>query len=108
MDNSLRGNLLKLVQEFVGSRCVVSDGTRLFHDLEISGDDVSELLNKVNQQFGTTFEGFRFDAYFPNETEGLMYHVARLFGYSSRKKSFAFGHLVKVVEAGRRFEPAEG
>src|SRR5262245_56315081 len=101
MDETVREELQGIVQEILGAPRVISDVTRLYHDLWIAGDDAAELLNKVRNRFGTRFDGFQFEAYFPNETEAMIGHIARLFGYSSRRKGFTFGHLLEVVKAGR-------
>jgi len=105
MDDTVREELQGIVQEIYGAPRVISDVTRLYHDLWIAGDDAAELLNKVHNRFGTRFDGFHFETYFPNETDAMIEHVARLFGYSRRRKGFSFGHLLQVVNAGRWFDP---
>ena len=62
-------------------------------------------MGEVHKRFGTSFSGFQFDDFFPNEAEALGDHVAQLFGIRSRKKPLTFGHLTRVVENGRWFEP---
>lgn len=97
-----------LLRKITGIRRPILDSTRLFHDLSLSGEDAVEFLNYVHQTFGTRFEGFEFDVYFPDELDGFLMHIAKhLFGYKARRyKDFRFGHLVQVVEAGAWFEPA--
>ncbi len=36
----------------------------IYHDLHISGDDASELLDGISKTYGTSFTGFIFDNYF--------------------------------------------
>jgi hypothetical protein len=54
--------------------------TRLFHDLSIAGDDAGEFVDEVVETFGTSFEGFPFDQYFPDESEALLAHMSRRLG----------------------------
>ena len=105
-ENVVREGLRTIVQEIMASRRVVSDAARLYHDLFISGDDAAHLLDKVHKIYGTRFDGFHFDSYFPDEAEAWMCHFARLLGLPSRRSSFTFGHLVRVVMAGRWMEPS--
>jgi hypothetical protein len=105
MENFRSEDLQNIVKKISGVCGVVSDATRLYHDLSICGDDAVELLREVNQKFGTTFEEFEFYSYFPDETQAFILNICRLFGYVSRKNYFTFGHLVQVVKAGRWFEP---
>ena len=83
----------------------ITINTRVYQDLGISGDDASELLEKIHLQFGTSFDGFRFVDYFPNETEALWLHWFRWLGLNS-KKELTLLHLASVVESGRWSEPS--
>jgi hypothetical protein len=107
MVHDIRKQLENIVRPFVGNKKVIADNSRLFHDLGISGDDASELLDKVNAAFGTLFNGFKFNSYFPNETEAFLSDFGRLLRLKSRRKSFTFAHLVQIVQAGSWFEPIE-
>jgi hypothetical protein len=111
MTELFRAELQRIVQTVAGPRRDLPDRTRLYHDLGVAGDDAVDLINEVHRAFGTTFEGFDFERYFPNEAEAMPAHwvnsLRGLFGYSSRRKTLTFGHLVKVVKAGRWFEPSE-
>lgn len=95
--------VLAILHDFARPRKGIDDATRIYHDLLISGDDADEMLQRIHAACGTTFEGFDFNAYFPNETESLFARIALLFGWSD-KKSITVGHLLKVVESGRWFE----
>jgi hypothetical protein len=109
MENSLREELLGVVQKFAGAHDRVSDETRLYHDLGISGDDAVELFNEVRRRFGTTFVDFSISSYFPSETEAMpelwFNYISRLFRHSGRRKTLSFGHLAEVVKSGHWFEP---
>jgi hypothetical protein len=86
------------------ARWPIDESTCLHHDLSLSDDDAAELINRVQRTFGTSFEGFEFRSHFPDETEGIFYHVAKLFGFPSKKKRLSVGHLLSVIRAGRWFE----
>lgn len=107
MSLTVRERLETTLHEFVGSRRSITEATRLFHDLGLSGHDAFEFLESVHKTFNTRLEGFEFEAYFPDELDGFILHIAkRLFGHRAKRyKDFAFGHLVQVVEAGAWFDP---
>ena len=96
----------EILRDFSG-RKNISPADRIHEDLSIAGDDAAELLGKLHDEFGTTFEGFAFDAYFPNETEAMFYgrFLNRLGWF--RKKSIMVRHLTAVVRAGKWFEEAQ-
>lgn len=83
----------------------ISDKLRLCQDLSIMGDDAYELLTRIIEHFGTRFEGFDFQTYFPNETEAAFWHIGRLIGWRYPKKEITVGHLVAVIERGHWFDP---
>lgn len=98
--------LLEVVRCFAGRRDVVFAHTELYADLRIGGDDAGELIERVYQVFGTCFVGLSLADFFPGEADppGGFW-----LGKASEKppdlRSFAFGHLVAVVERGHWFEP---
>lgn len=98
--------LLQIVKDITGGRTQIDETTCLHHNLSISGDDAAELIDRVHKTFGTSFEGFEFSSYFPDETEGFLYHFGRLFGFISKKKRLSVGHLLSVVKAGHWFDEA--
>lgn len=95
--------VLELVRQFDGRRITMA--SEIYHDLHIYGDDADELLVAINEQYGTTFDGFKFNAYFPNETEGLP-RIAKWMGFRDKTVgSFTVGHLTECVKAGHWIEP---
>ena len=101
--------LTTILQRIVARKVPISEGTLIYHDLSISGDDAWDMLNEIHRQFGTSFNKFEFDAYFPNETESLWAHIGRkLLGHrSNRRKELPVGHLLDVIQQGLWYEPAE-
>ena len=83
----------------------MTDATRIYRDLIIAGDDAAELLESIHKEFGTRFEGFVFQKYFPSETEALPLRLGKLLGLESRKHALTLGHLVAVIQKGSWFEP---
>ena len=100
----VESSLREILSKFIGGRQVGIE-TELHHQLGIAGDDAAEFLDDVHKRFGTSFSGFQFDEFFPNETEALGDHVLRFLGVRSRKKPLTLAHLARVVENGRWFEP---
>ena len=97
-------SLRQILSQFVGGRDVTLH-TELYHQLGIAGDDADEFLDDVHKRFGTSFSGFQFEDFFPNETEALGDHVVQFLGFRPRKRSLTLGHLVCVVTKGGWFEP---
>lgn len=100
-----RDILYALISEISGVRKGLSDSTRIYHDLFISGDDADELLEKIHERFGTKFEKLDFSEYFPDETESFVWHLARLIGIKCKKKEMTVGHLLEVIQRKEWFDP---
>jgi Protein of unknown function (DUF1493) len=105
MTSSKREAVREIVLEFASREDSVEDSTRLVQDLRIGGDDAWELLEKIHARFGTSFKDIDFDAFFPDEGEMFGYGIATFFGWKDRRKKITFGHLVKIVDGGKWFEP---
>ena len=83
----------------------VQPTSRLFHDLGIGGDDAFEMLEQVAERFGVSFSGFQFSRYFPDESEALGAHWARVLHLPLRRESLTVQHLAAVAERGAWFDP---
>lgn len=95
-----------MVAEYTGSRRKIDDATRLYHDLNLSGDDANEFLNAVHGEFGTLFHGLRFGSYFPSEGEAPFRWLERMLkGKTMGYREFTVGHLIAVISAGAWSEP---
>lgn len=82
------------------------DRTRLFHDLEMAGDDANDFLEGIHRRFGTSFREFDFESYFPGEHDAFwFFHLRRFKWVARQKQDLTLGHLIKVVQAGKRFGP---
>ena len=80
--------------------------SRLEQDCCITGDDAWELLEAIQEKFGTDLSDLDFELYFHGEAEGLL---SRLLNRSREKHRLAFpvtvNHLFQVVEKGKWFAP---
>ncbi|MAD43869.1 MAG: hypothetical protein CMI02_11845 [Oceanospirillaceae bacterium] len=80
--------------------------SRLEQDCGITGDDAWELLEAIQEKFGTDLSDLDFELYFHGEAEGLL---SRLLNRSREKHRLAFpvtvNHLFQVVEKGKWFAP---
>ncbi len=100
----LEKDVLALVGRFTGQQVFTT--SELYHDLHLYGDDAGELLDEVHKRYSTSFAGFEFGTYFPNETEALP-RISKVSGLRDRKfGSFTVGHLMNVVRSGSWVEPA--
>src|ERR1022692_3357026 len=61
--------LIAMVQRIVGHRNPIPRSAAIYQDLQFTGDDAYELFEMISARFGTSFQGFDWPAYFPNETE---------------------------------------
>src|SRR5262245_9328763 len=107
MTEGIRAVVASIVRGIASRGSDFGDDTALFHDLGVAGDDAADLFEKVAEKFGTRFDGLDFAKFFPNESEALLYRMAELVGYRSRKPRLTFGHLIRVVEASSWFEPLD-
>lgn len=102
----LRSEILRIVQHVCSTKKHLGDDVELYHDLSLFGDDAYEIFEEIHNKYGTDFGKFEFSDYFPNETEPIYHWRRKIFGYRDRnRKSFTFGHLVRVVEVGTWFSP---
>lgn len=56
-----------ILRKISGSRNLIEDKTRLYHDLKISGDDVTDLIREIRQVFGVSLQELDSPRYFPDE-----------------------------------------
>lgn len=94
------------IQKIHGSKKPITGSTRIYHDLQLGGHDAFELLEGISKDHGVSFEGFRFDDYFPNEADHMWLAWMARFGFPDRKrKPLTFDHLVDVVRRRSWFDP---
>ncbi len=104
--SDVEADIAERIRKIGGIRKPLSKNSRIYQDLHISGDDAAELLEEIVKTYGTSFHGFSFAAYFPNETEALFYHIMSCLGFPDRAhKSVTLSHLTAVVEQGAWFDP---
>jgi hypothetical protein len=105
-DLRLQAEIEERIQKIHGSKKPIPGSARIYHDLQLGGDDAFELLEGISKAHGVSFEGFRFDDCFPNETEHLWLMWKARFGFPDHKrKALTFDHLVDVVRRGTWFDP---
>ena len=101
--NNLEAAVIRILHDIARPRKELTKSTRIYEDLLIAGDDAVELLEKMQAECGTSFRGFRFDEYFPNETEALFCRIMLLFKRSS-KRTITVQHLIDVAQRGVWFD----
>jgi hypothetical protein len=98
--------LAAMVQLIGGSDKPILRSTSLYHDLQIAGDDASELLAQISRKFSVSFDGMHFAAYFPDEAEAMWRNWASKLGLRDRnRRRLTIEHLLAVIERGRWFDP---
>ncbi len=69
--------LIKLLQDYCGADSFITENTRLFHDLDLYGDDAAEFLDRFKERFSVDMSDFRFADYFPSEGDWILPGVLR-------------------------------
>ncbi|HEY3800714.1 MAG TPA: DUF1493 family protein [Caulobacteraceae bacterium] len=97
--------VMALVRRVSGAE-TIDAGTRLFHDLGLTGEQAIELLSQVGATFDVSFSAFERDRYFPDDDEAVGDELSRLLSLAPRDKApFTVGHLIAVAETGGWFDP---
>src|SRR5262249_17093645 len=96
--------VLEIIRDIGGSKSPIDESTRIYQDLQISGDDAFEVIERIHKECGTSFRQLDFHEYFPNETDAIFYHIMQLFGWTWKKKTMTVGELLRAVEAGNWVE----
>jgi hypothetical protein len=103
---AIERELIGLVQKWTTSREPVTARSTFYQDLSVVGDDFCEILVEITKRHGTSFEGFRFDKYVPNEATALWYFWAMRLGFCRNRFSpLTIRHMAAVVAHGKWFEP---
>jgi len=98
--------LIGLVRKRTTSRHPITLQSAFYQDLFLVGDDLYELIVEIVKRHGTSFEGFCFDSYVPNEATALWYWCALRLGFCrNRFPPLTIGHMTAVIERGKWFEP---
>jgi hypothetical protein len=101
MTDAQPAKLFDLLKSVGGVRNAAPE-SRLSHDLKIDGDDAHDLIEAVHKEFGTSFAGMEMRDFFLDEDP-----LAILFGFGrGKKKPLTVRHLLKVIENGAWFDPA--
>lgn len=101
---SSRYEFIKIL-EYISGISRITDDILVYHDLNITGDDADELMQEIEKKFGTRFDGFIFQDYFPDEFGSWPLWILRLFGRQPKQKKLSVGHLVAVIDRGHWFPP---
>jgi hypothetical protein len=78
--------VVRILEDIARPKKKISRTTRIYHDLLVSGDDAVELINRVHDSFGTSFQGFEFGQYFPTEAESLFQRFVILIGRAKKSQ----------------------
>ena len=68
MDRELMG----LLQEYNPTSDGITEHTRLYHDLNIYGDDAEEVMTKFSEMFDVDLSEFSFMDHFPDEGDQIL------------------------------------
>ncbi|MGJ1269867.1 DUF1493 family protein [Sphingobacterium spiritivorum] len=94
--------LINLLEEYNSTDMVLDESVRLYHDLNIYGDDAIELLNCFKEQFKVDLSRFQFTDYFPSEGDWILPSLFRFLTSKKPKeyKPLALSDLNKAINIG--------
>ncbi len=69
--------LIELLEGYCGADTHMTESTRLYHDLNLYGDDAAEFLDRFKARFSVDMIDFRFADYFPGEGDWILPSVLR-------------------------------
>jgi hypothetical protein len=80
----------------------VNQNTRIEEDLGCTGDDARELIEAFSKEFSIDLRGFKFDAYFDEESSDIFEAVAdHLLNKKKAKKSIRLYDMVEAARNGK-------
>jgi len=95
-----------LLVKLSGYRKPIGPTTSINLDVGLDGDDAYELLETIQNRFGTRFDSLDWHKYFHNEGECNLLSVwfRKIPGYKETRRSLTFEKLLEVVQRGVWFE----
>ncbi len=77
----------------------LSRSTRIASDLRLDGDDVWELLNKINSKYPLNYDGFIFEKYFTDESRINLFSSIFESLFSKREKGNSYEITLGDIES---------
>lgn len=97
----LHPDLVRLVLDYAPRNRVDLPSARLYHDLDISGDDAGSLLTDYSKKFNVDMRAIKFEEFFPNEGDHFLQGLVRMLrGEKVRFKELTVGDLQLGIERG--------
>jgi len=92
--------LIEFLEEFNPSKKPVTKNTRLYHDMNVYGDEADELITAYSKKFNVDISAFRFSDYFPVEGDSFLYNLIRGILRKPKKelKEFPIKNLQEGIE----------
>lgn len=103
IDTSMnREKVITLIAVFTTSKDILNYDIRIYHDLNIYGDDADELLEKYAKEFNVDISFFKFTDYFPEEGDILISTLIRILSLKQRTKykELKISDLIHAAETG--------
>lgn len=88
----------------------LTERKRLFHDLNIYGDEAVRLLTEFEERKGVDWSTMTFLQYFPEEGPFVLLFARCFKSYRAKFREFTVGHFIDCVLAGKWYpvEPSDG
>lgn len=98
--SSVLGDIFQAASKFSGiSYDSLSRSTRIASDLRLDGDDVWELLNKINSKYPLNYDGFIFEKYFTDESRINLFSSIFESLFSKREKGNSYEITLGDIES---------
>jgi len=100
--------LFELLRRTSAERKPIDGSTAIYHDLQITGDDAHDLLERLSKRYSISFKNFDFHRYFPYETEAVYFWLKAKVGLRDNvRPALTVEHLLAVIERGEWFPPSD-
>lgn len=96
---NMEARLLDLIKEYGTIDSPIKENTRIYHDLNIYGDDAIEFLQKYAETFGVDVLELKFNDYFPTEGDSITRLILRIFKPKPTYKELTISKLLNSIQS---------
>lgn len=102
MQDTNTESIIKLIAKYCSPKDILNQDTRIYHDLNIYGDDADELLEEYSKLFNIRISSFKFTDYFPEEGDIITSTIIRILSLKPPKKykELKIGDLTLGIQTG--------
>lgn len=101
--NIMENKLFDLLNEYTSADFEFKREVRIYHDLNIYGDDATDFLKKFSKAFEVDIANFNYSDYFPSEGDWILPSLIRMLTFQSKikYKELTIEMLLQSIKVGR-------